>query len=57
MLMDLLQKLWPALVVWGVMFGIWLLLRVRGNHFGSASEFDRELSDDRTKVLEFFSNG
>lgn len=55
--MDLLQKMWPALIVWGVMFAVWWVLRIRGRSFASAADFEEEIKDERIKVLEFFSNG
>ena len=55
--MEVLQKMLPAMVLFGVAIVVWWVLSIRGRKFSSTAEFESELQDGRIKVLEFFSNG
>ncbi|MCR9197161.1 MAG: hypothetical protein NXI04_00795 [Planctomycetaceae bacterium] len=55
--MEVLQKMLPAVVLFGGAIVVWWVLSIRGRKFASTAEFEGELQDGRIKVLEFFSNG
>jgi len=55
--MEVLQKMLPVMVLFGVAIVVWWVLSIRGRKFSSTAEFESELQDGRIKVLEFFSNG
>ncbi len=53
---EIIQRMLPMLIVFGVMLGIWFLLRSKASKLSSTSELESKIGRGSPIVLEFFSN-
>jgi hypothetical protein len=53
---EIVQRMLPLLIVFGVMFVVWLLLRSKASQLATTSDLDTKLGRGKPLVLDFFSN-